>query len=177
MGYTVHGTLQARILVWAAFPFSRGSSQPRDRTQVSILQVNFLPAEPQGKPRSCANDLNSLHLRFCNCIPAIEVLWSSEIMYIWCRACNRCSERIIMLEGFSAPRVADFYDNESSRFQHNEMSEAGSGQDDKICFITVLFFVNWSSHMVCMVMWNCYTVQLSMNSISWLLCKNQGRMT
>ena len=26
--YTVHGILQARILEWAAIPFSRGSSQP-----------------------------------------------------------------------------------------------------------------------------------------------------
>ena len=33
--YTVHGILQARILEWVAFPFSRGSSQPRDLTQVS----------------------------------------------------------------------------------------------------------------------------------------------
>ena len=32
---TVHGILQARILEWVAFPFSRGSSQLRDRTQVS----------------------------------------------------------------------------------------------------------------------------------------------
>ena len=30
MDYTVHGTLQARILEWVAFPFSRGSSQPMD---------------------------------------------------------------------------------------------------------------------------------------------------
>ena len=35
MDYTVHGILQARILEWVAFPFSRGSSQPRDWTQVS----------------------------------------------------------------------------------------------------------------------------------------------
>ena len=28
--YIVHGILQARILEWAAFPFTRGSSQPRD---------------------------------------------------------------------------------------------------------------------------------------------------
>ena len=35
--YTVHGILQARILEWVAFPFSRGSSQPRDRTQVSHI--------------------------------------------------------------------------------------------------------------------------------------------
>ena len=30
MEYTVHGILQARILEWLAFPFSRGSYQPRD---------------------------------------------------------------------------------------------------------------------------------------------------
>ena len=30
MDSTVHGILQARMLEWVAFPFSRGSSQPRD---------------------------------------------------------------------------------------------------------------------------------------------------
>ena len=35
MDYTVHGILQTKIPEWAAFPFSRGSFQPRDRTQVS----------------------------------------------------------------------------------------------------------------------------------------------
>ena len=46
MDYTVHGILQARILEWVAFPFSRGFSQPRDWTQVSyILQADSLPAE------------------------------------------------------------------------------------------------------------------------------------
>ena len=30
MDYTVHGILQTRILEWVVFPFSRGSSQPRD---------------------------------------------------------------------------------------------------------------------------------------------------
>ena len=34
---TVHGILQAGLLEWVAFPFSRGSSQPRDRTQVSHI--------------------------------------------------------------------------------------------------------------------------------------------
>ena len=37
MAYTVHGILQARILEWVAFPFSRESSQPRDQTQVSRI--------------------------------------------------------------------------------------------------------------------------------------------
>ena len=35
MDYTIHWILQARILEWVTVPFSRGSSQPRDWTQVS----------------------------------------------------------------------------------------------------------------------------------------------
>ena len=41
MDYTVHGILQARILEWVAFPFSRGSSQPTDQTQVSHIAGGF----------------------------------------------------------------------------------------------------------------------------------------
>ena len=41
MDYTVHGILQARILEWVAFPLSRLSSQPRDRTQVSSIASGF----------------------------------------------------------------------------------------------------------------------------------------
>ena len=37
MDYTVRGILQARILEWVAFPFSRGASQPSDWTQVSLI--------------------------------------------------------------------------------------------------------------------------------------------
>ena len=42
MDYTVHGILQARILEWVDFPFSRGSFQPRDQTQVSCTAGRFL---------------------------------------------------------------------------------------------------------------------------------------
>ena len=41
MDYTVHGILQARILEWVAFPFSRGSSQPRDWTLDSCIAGRF----------------------------------------------------------------------------------------------------------------------------------------
>ena len=34
-GSSAHGIFQARVLEWVAISFSRGSSQPRDRTQVS----------------------------------------------------------------------------------------------------------------------------------------------
>ena len=41
MDYIVHGIPQARILEWVAYPFSRGSSQPRDQTQVSLIAGGF----------------------------------------------------------------------------------------------------------------------------------------
>ena len=50
------GILQARIVEWIIFPFSRGSSQPRSPT----LQVDSLPAEPQGKPKNTGVDSLSL---------------------------------------------------------------------------------------------------------------------
>ena len=38
---SVHGILQARILEWAAIPFSQGSFWPRDRTPVSYISGKF----------------------------------------------------------------------------------------------------------------------------------------
>ena len=38
---SVHGILQARILEWVAIPFSRRSSWPRNRTQVSCITGGF----------------------------------------------------------------------------------------------------------------------------------------
>ena len=57
-GSSVHGISQARILAWVAISFSRGSSQLRDRTQVSyigretnlISYIRFFPTEPLGRP-------------------------------------------------------------------------------------------------------------------------------
>ena len=41
MDYTAHGLLQARTLECVAVPFSRGSYQPRERTQVSRIAGVF----------------------------------------------------------------------------------------------------------------------------------------
>ena len=41
MDYTFHGIRQDRILEWVAVPFSKGSSQPRDRTQVFRIAGRF----------------------------------------------------------------------------------------------------------------------------------------
>ena len=41
MDYTVHGILQVIDLEWVAFPFSRGSSRPRNQTAVSCIAAGF----------------------------------------------------------------------------------------------------------------------------------------
>ena len=41
MDYTVYGILQARILEWAAFPFTRVTSLPKDQAQISHIAEGF----------------------------------------------------------------------------------------------------------------------------------------
>ena len=79
-GSSVHGILQARILEWAAIPFSRGSFQPRDRTCVcsvyciaggfffyhctSVTATNCVLASPlshKASIRSLGNSLTRCH--------------------------------------------------------------------------------------------------------------------
>ena len=55
-GSSVHGILQPRILQWVAMPFSRGSSQPKDRTQVSHTAGGFFTTEPSGNPMNTGVD-------------------------------------------------------------------------------------------------------------------------
>ena len=52
MDYTVHGILQARILEWVAFPSPGYLPNPGIKPGSPALQVDSLPAEPQGKPKN-----------------------------------------------------------------------------------------------------------------------------
>ena len=52
MDYIFHGILQVRILEWVVFPFFMGSSQPRDRTQVSLIAGGFFTSWATGKPKN-----------------------------------------------------------------------------------------------------------------------------
>ena len=49
-GSSVHGILQARMLEWVALPSSRGSSQPRDQTQVLYYRQILYCLSHQGSP-------------------------------------------------------------------------------------------------------------------------------
>ena len=62
--YTVHGILQARILELVAFPFSRGSSQPRGWTQVSHIAGRFFT---NWAIREAQRKLSTEELMLLNC--------------------------------------------------------------------------------------------------------------
>ena len=62
MDYTVCGILQARILECVAFPFSRGSSRPRDWTQVSCIAGGFFTSWAVTSTLHC--DSNKAHMLF-----------------------------------------------------------------------------------------------------------------
>ena len=49
MDYAVHGLLQARILEWVAFLFSRDLPNPGIEPRSPTLQADSFPAEPQGE--------------------------------------------------------------------------------------------------------------------------------
>ena len=75
MHYTVHGILQAGIPEWVAFPFSRGSSQPTGRTQVSWRRELLLRYSGLGNSMDCIvhgvakswTQLSNLHFHFSGC--------------------------------------------------------------------------------------------------------------
>ena len=52
-GISVHGILQARIPEWVAISLSRGSSQPRDQTQVSHIAGRLFTDQATGEGPSC----------------------------------------------------------------------------------------------------------------------------
>ena len=70
-----------RILKWVAYPFSQGSSWPRNWTRVSSTAGGFLPAELQGKPYFMYN--NTIILYECTIVylPRSYIFLSCLIIY------------------------------------------------------------------------------------------------
>ena len=64
LGSSVHGILLVRILEWIAIPFSRGSSWPRDQTQVSCITWNARLDELQSALKIGRRNIN--HFRYAD---------------------------------------------------------------------------------------------------------------
>ena len=77
-GFSVHGILQATILVSVAISFSRASSQPRDGTCISSIAGGFFTVEAPGKPKvglDICNSVSPAPLMYNkNCYPEISLV-------------------------------------------------------------------------------------------------------
>ena len=80
-GSSVHDS-QARILEWVAMPSLRGSSWPRDWTQVSHTAGGFFMSEPPGKPKNTGVDsLTLLQETFLTQEWNLSLLLCRQILY------------------------------------------------------------------------------------------------
>ena len=79
------GILQARIQKWVVFPFSRGSSQPRDQTQVSWIAGGFFTSwttKIVQDQREKAKYAHSANGRVCPTYPTYSSLHIPIIIYL-----------------------------------------------------------------------------------------------
>ena len=87
MDYTVHGILQARILKWVAYPFSRGSSGPRNQTggllhcRQILYQLSY-QGSPQLPGELCVGS-RQIKMSLKSCLPEKKPTLHYLIMYIW----------------------------------------------------------------------------------------------
>ena len=90
--YTVHGILQLRILEWVAFPFSRGSSQPRDWAQVSCTAGGFFTSWATREALLASRDLVlNQWSHICNICP------------LWLRPLSLSRQILYFLQNISLP--------------------------------------------------------------------------
>ena len=73
---SVHGIFQARLLKWIAIHFTRGSSQPRDRIQVSSIAVRLFSIQATGKLSSWLG-LSSMKVDNSVFFP-LQVIWPNN---------------------------------------------------------------------------------------------------
>ena len=79
MEHTVHGVLQVRILEWVAVPFSSGSSQPRDGTQVFCIVGRFFTNwATREVPKKLARKKN-----INQCVGPMRVIWRNYFIFIF----------------------------------------------------------------------------------------------
>ena len=86
MAYTGHGILQARIPDWVAVLFSRGSSQPRDQTQVSCLVGGFFTSWATSEAHITWWKLHHFHLTLVHTYPRCLSLLIMQVGICVCEA-------------------------------------------------------------------------------------------
>ena len=173
MDYTVHGILQARILEWVAFPFSREFSHPRS----PILQADSLPAEPQRKPKNTG--MGSLSLSSGSSQPRNWTgvsLIADEFFTNWAiREAQSCIN-----DPLNHPaKVHILYVSGSQCFWHQELISwrqffHGPGEGGVVSgwFRNVTFTVHFISNLMLVLIWQEIPMQAQRLGTPCCICSN-----
>ena len=112
-GPSVLGILQARILERVAISFSRGSSQPRNRTRVSCIASKLFTTELQGKPNikgaesSVSLVSHCMEIAPCNCpgsaFARVSAMKERNLWEVWRR--THFHQRIGFQDGLGAQSI------------------------------------------------------------------------
>ena len=81
-GFSVHGIFQVRILEWVANFFSRGSSQPRDRTHVSHISGRLSKTGAACQKKSPFGSSSNTSQMFLSLTPSIFLSWT-KLCDLW----------------------------------------------------------------------------------------------
>ena len=77
MDYTVHRIVQARILEWVAFPFSRDLPNPEIEPRSPALHTDSLPAKPQGKSDNINSVFHFVVVQLLSCVRLFAIPWTA----------------------------------------------------------------------------------------------------
>ena len=81
-GFSIHGIFQERVLEWVSISFSRGSSQPRDRTQVScIVSKTLYCLSHQGRVL-LSKSLIQFSVDGWSCVPSLLFTWGQTMVEV-----------------------------------------------------------------------------------------------
>ena len=109
--YTVHGILQARILEWVAFHFSRDLPNPGIEPRSPTLQADSSPAEPPGKPwweaglQKTTGGTAQVTCETPAAHPRAETARSSQHL-LWPRVRTECQQAVHHPRGCLSPTAA-----------------------------------------------------------------------
>ena len=124
---SVHGILQAGILEWVALPSSRGSSQPRDQTQVSCISGRFFTVWATREP-----------IMSCHCNHS-QVLDLEALVWV------RCPSSVLYQPPLLSPVAAltTLYDN-CALAVLSTCTESDPNIKGNITWVSVFLFLLWA---------------------------------
>ena len=99
-GFSVHGTSQARLMEQVVISFSRGSSQPKNRTNVSCIAGGFLHCRwiylPLSYQASLKIPYKTEHIYICVCVYVYMYVCVCVCIYIYIYK-ERYKSRVVSL--------------------------------------------------------------------------------